>query len=226
MTKGTMMEIHAERPHIGRLLKARFVLAILIAIGLLGLQFTQNSSAQPALAQAPASTTAMVQAPDVRLGLVANDVRTHTVKSNETLGSIAKKYGTTWQNLHSLNAGKIKNPNLIQPGQVLVVSGKGSSVSRQAQPAAQSEPVKSKPAQGSKWDRLAQCESSGNWSINSGNGYYGGLQFSPVTWRAFGGKGMPQNATRAEQIAVAERVLAKQGWGAWPACSKKLGLRD
>lgn len=76
----------------------------------------------------------------------------------------------------------------------------------------------------STWDALAQCESTGNWSINSGNGYYGGLQFSPSTWRAFGGSGMPHQASKSEQIRVAENTLAAQGWGAWPACSAKLGL--
>ncbi|MGD6979634.1 MULTISPECIES: resuscitation-promoting factor Rpf [Citricoccus] len=76
----------------------------------------------------------------------------------------------------------------------------------------------------STWDALAQCESTGNWSINTGNGYYGGLQFSPSTWRAFGGSGMPHQASKAEQIRVAENTLAVQGWGAWPACSAKLGL--
>ena len=75
------------------------------------------------------------------------------------------------------------------------------------------------------WDSLAQCESSGNWQINTGNGFFGGLQFTQSTWQEFGGQGAPQNASREEQIAVAERVLAVQGWGAWPACSAKLGLR-
>ena len=75
------------------------------------------------------------------------------------------------------------------------------------------------------WDKLAHCESSGNWSANTGNGFSGGLQFTPSTWKAFGGKGQAHNASRAEQIAVAERVLDGQGWGAWPACSAKLGLR-
>jgi nucleoid-associated protein YgaU len=74
------------------------------------------------------------------------------------------------------------------------------------------------------WDSLAQCESSGNWAINSGNGFSGGLQFTPSTWAAFGGTGSAANATREQQIAVAERVQAGQGWGAWPACSAKLGL--
>jgi resuscitation-promoting factor RpfA len=77
---------------------------------------------------------------------------------------------------------------------------------------------------GTAWDKLAQCESTGNWSINTGNGFSGGLQFTPSTWRAFGGTGAAHHASREEQIVVAERVLAKQGWGAWPACSRKLGL--
>jgi hypothetical protein len=77
----------------------------------------------------------------------------------------------------------------------------------------------------STWDRLAQCESSGNWSADTGNGFSGGLQFTPSTWRAYGGQGEARTASRTEQITVAERVLADQGWDAWPACSAKLGLR-
>ncbi|WP_461174110.1 transglycosylase family protein [Arthrobacter sp. Z1-9] len=76
----------------------------------------------------------------------------------------------------------------------------------------------------STWDALAQCESSGNWAINTGNGYAGGLQFSPTTWAAYGGTGSAADASREQQIAVAERVQASQGWGAWPSCSAKLGL--
>jgi resuscitation-promoting factor RpfA len=79
-------------------------------------------------------------------------------------------------------------------------------------------------ASGSTWDALAQCESGGNWAINTGNGYSGGLQFTQSTWAANGGTGSPAAASRETQIAVAERVLASQGWGAWPACSAKLGL--
>lgn len=74
------------------------------------------------------------------------------------------------------------------------------------------------------WDTLAQCESSGNWSANTGNGFYGGLQFTPSTWDAYGGSqyaGSAHNATREQQIAVAEQVLAAQGSGAWPGCSSK-----
>ena len=79
------------------------------------------------------------------------------------------------------------------------------------------------------WDALAQCESGGNWSINTGNGYYGGLQFAQSTWEGFGGgvyASRADLATRDQQIAIAEKTLAVQGWGAWPACSAKLGLTE
>ncbi|WP_080796057.1 resuscitation-promoting factor Rpf1 domain-containing protein [Corynebacterium pacaense] len=81
----------------------------------------------------------------------------------------------------------------------------------------------------SDWDRLAACESGGNWGINTGNGYHGGVQFSASTWAAYGGREFAPTAnlaTREQQIAVAERTLAGQGWGAWPSCSAKLGLNS
>lgn len=74
------------------------------------------------------------------------------------------------------------------------------------------------------WEALAQCESGGNWAINTGNGYYGGLQFSLSSWAAAGGSGNPAAASKAEQIRVAENLLQMQGWGAWPACSARLNL--
>lgn len=77
------------------------------------------------------------------------------------------------------------------------------------------------------WDDLARCESGGNWGINSGNGYYGGLQFSHATWHGYGGGEFaeyPHEATREEQIVVAERLRAARGYAPWPACRAKLGL--
>lgn len=77
------------------------------------------------------------------------------------------------------------------------------------------------------WNRIAACESGGNWTINTGNGYYGGLQFSRSTWNGFGGKAYAataDKATRTQQIRIAEKVLAGQGWGAWPTCSRRAGL--
>lgn len=81
----------------------------------------------------------------------------------------------------------------------------------------------------SDWDQLAQCESGGNWAINTGNGFQGGLQFSPSTWSGYGGGQFAPSAnqaTREQQIVVAEKVLQGQGWGAWPSCSSQLGLNS
>lgn len=168
-----------------------------------------------------------------------------TVKQGDTLSRLAKKAKlASWRPIWDLNK-KIKHPNLIYPGQKLVLPAKGEKIKHRALPAlAMTRVVSSEqaaapatarrstvtrsasaPASGGVWDRLAQCESGGNWGINTGNGYSGGLQFAPGTWAANGGSGSAHNASRAEQIRVAERVRASQGWGAWPACSSKLGLR-
>ncbi|MEU1853627.1 transglycosylase family protein [Streptomyces sp. NPDC019990] len=80
-------------------------------------------------------------------------------------------------------------------------------------------------ATASEWDAVAQCESGGNWSINTGNGYYGGLQFSASTWSGYGGSkyaSTADQATKSQQIEIAEKVLASQGKGAWPVCGKGL----
>lgn len=93
-----------------------------------------------------------------------------------------------------------------------------------AAPAAASAPAV---AGGTVWDELVQCEATGNWAINTGNGFYGGLQFTQQTWEGFGGTQYAPRAdlaTREQQIAVAEKVQAAQGWGAWPACTSKMGL--
>jgi hypothetical protein len=74
----------------------------------------------------------------------------------------------------------------------------------------------------SAWDRIAACESGGNWAANTGNGYYGGLQFTLSTWHAYGGSGRPDQNSREAQIAVAERVRnAEGGYGAWPVCGAR-----
>lgn len=78
------------------------------------------------------------------------------------------------------------------------------------------------------WDELRRCEApdwAGGWSANTGNGFYGGLQFTLRSWRWVGGSGYPHQHPRETQIAMGERLLDLQGWGAWPACSRKLGLR-
>lgn len=75
------------------------------------------------------------------------------------------------------------------------------------------------------WDDLAECESGGDWQINTGNGFYGGLQFTLQSWRGVGGTGYPHQHSRREQIYRGELLQDIQGWGAWPACSRKVGLR-
>ena len=114
------------------------------------------------------------------------------------------------------SANDIVSQNVLVPAKKATIS-RGTKVSR----------VPTVP-DGSVWDRLAQCESTGNWAINTGNGFHGGLQFTPQTWLAYGGgeyAPYAYQATREEQIAVAQKVQASQGWGAWPACTAKMGLR-
>lgn len=179
---------------------------------------------------------------------------TYVVKSGDTLSRIAARQGLGgWRPLYDANPS-VKNPNLIFPGQRLVIpSGSGqvrhrwvsshsSSVGhskrysttthRSSRASTTSTRHRGSSARssgsvtsGSVWDRLAQCESGGNWSISTGNGFYGGLQFTQSSWRAAGGAGSPQHASRSQQIRVAQRLQQMQGWGAWPTCSRKVGLR-
>lgn len=103
-----------------------------------------------------------------------------------------------------------------------------AAAEKKAQAASSSSKVTTTANVSGAWAALAKCESGGNWSINSGNGYYGGLQFSLSSWRAVGGTqyaAYPHLATPAQQIAAAEKLRASGGWGHWPACSSKLGLR-
>lgn len=125
-----------------------------------------------------------------------------------------------WQPATSSSSSSSSSSSRQSSGDSGSSSSSSSSGSSEAAPVAQSSS-----GGGTVWDRLAECESGGNWSIDTGNGYRGGLQFSQSTWEAYGGTGNPANASREEQIRVAERVQAGQGWGAWPACSRQLGLR-
>lgn len=172
------------------------------------------------------------------------DVIVEVVKG-DNLSKIAKAHDTTYKRIFNANES-IKDPNIINPGDKLRIPRPDEVLTERPLP----QPIKavqiSKPkskttaapkkrianntsapavANGSVWDSLARCESGGNWSINTGNGYYGGLQFTASTWRAVGGSGLPHQNSREEQIRRAEILLARSGWGQWPACTKKLGLR-
>ena len=233
-----MARTHA--PHLSRT-------ARLSAVTGLGAAVLVSAFALPAMAE-PVNA---VQRGPAKIVAARTDHKRKTVvvKRGDSLSKLAKRAKlTSWRPLWDLNR-KIAHPNLIYPGQKLLIPAKGEkirprplpapaltrvvSLERSVAPASSSSSRRStvtrsastSPVGGSVWDRLAQCESGGNWGINTGNGYSGGLQFSPGTWAANGGTGSASNASRSEQIRVAERVRASQGWGAWPACSARLGLR-
>jgi len=164
---------------------------------------------------------------------------TVTVQPGESLSKIASAQSTTVQRLYAANTD-IQDPNVLRVGQTVRIPAADEQLADRPLPtpqprvsvaaAAQRSSVRATAsaapvASGSVWDRLAQCESGGNWRINTGNGYYGGLQFSLSSWRAVGGSGLPSDASREEQIARGEMLKARQGWGAWPACTAKLGIR-
>jgi Transglycosylase-like domain/LysM domain len=176
--------------------------------------------------------------------------KAYVVQAGDSLTAIAGKQGLGaegWRLIYDANA-IIAHPDLIFPGQSLAIPAKGAKLAHRPLPTPQPVQVRQwRPARGGDeqpssrnssrarhtssvagggvWDRLAKCESGGNWGISTGNGFYGGLQFTPGSWRAAGGSGMPNQASREEQIQVAQNLQQRQGWGAWPACSAKLGLR-
>lgn len=182
------------------------------------------------------------------LALPAAASTAHVVKKGETLTAIAKAAGlSSWVPVYNVNPS-ISDPDLIRTGQRLTVPEKGERaaykprlgrkwVRTQAQTRRSWHSSRSRTtgrrlsggsslaAGGGVWDRLARCESGGNWQANTGNGYHGGLQFSASTWQAMGGSGVASQASRATQIRIAKRLQQRSGWGAWPACSRMLGLR-
>lgn len=188
------------------------------------------------------SIALMATAPSASAASKPNTKKTdpvYTVVAGDTLSSIANQYKTTYVRIFDANES-IKNPDVIDVDQKVRIPSEDEKLPQRQSAAAPvtqqvtatpvyqqrsaSQPKAQAVASGNVWDQLAQCESGGNWSINTGNGYYGGLQFTQGTWAANGGSGSPQNANRDQQIAVAKNVQASQGWGAWPACSASLGL--
>ena len=167
------------------------------------------------------------------------------VKPGDTLSAIAEVHQTTYVRLFDANE-QIVDPDVIHPGQELKIPAVDEQLAPRPLPAAQTvstnqqttvaynttpsakKTYASVAASGDVWDQLARCEAGGNWAINTGNGFYGGLQFTAGTWTGHGGAAYAPRAdmaSREQQIDIAQRVLATQGWGAWPACTLKLGLR-
>ncbi len=174
------------------------------------------------------------------------------VIQNDSLSKIASKHQTTYVRLFDANTF-IQDPDVIHPGEKVRIPNADEQIPSRNLPAdtPKSESVKPavkhqnkatknsknikkqksettsnvKVAEGDVWDSLARCESGGNWAINTGNGYYGGLQFTASTWKSVGGSGLPHQASREEQIMRGQILQARSGWGQWPACTRKLGLR-
>ena len=141
-------------------------------------------------------------------------------------GVRAVTYKLVRHNGELIRRTKIKSKLIKKPvTEVILVGTKTTTKKKSSGSSSSGSSSSSSTPSGSVWDKLAQCESGGNWSINTGNGYYGGLQFSLSTWRAYGGNGYPHQASREEQIRIAKKLQAAAGWGSWPACSSKLGLR-
>ena len=188
----------------------------------------------------------------VKIAAVKNDeaakaadaAKSVTVSPGDYLTKIAEENNSSVQRLYDANP-VIENPDLIFPGQDLKIPDEKESIAHRDMPVASavaqrvqaetqaSGPVSYAPStpstapsvsDGSVWDQLAACESGGNWAINTGNGYYGGLQFTLSSWQGVGGSGYPNQASREEQIMRGQMLQARSGWGAWPACSARLGL--
>lgn len=178
--------------------------------------------------------------------------KTITVQEGDTLTKLATDNSTTYVRLYDKNTN-INDPDLIFPDEVITIPAQDEqlpdrALPEQAQAAIQAAPQAVQPTRQapvatpvprpvatpvvytgdtSVWDRIAACESGGNWAINTGNGYYGGLQFSSSTWLGYGGGAYAPRAdlaSRDQQIAIAEKVQASQGWGAWPVCSVRAGV--
>lgn len=169
-----------------------------------------------------------------------------TVNEGDTLYAIASAHNTTYSRLFDANTN-MADPDVIHPGDQVRIPDPAEQLAHREIPSDEPQPtaavaetpvVQTSPtisyatptptvSDGSVWDRLAQCESGGNWSINSGNGFYGGVQFDRGTWLSSGGGAYAPTAdlaTRDQQIAIASKVQATRGWSPWPACSAKLGL--
>jgi len=188
------------------------------------------------------ATVAFIASPAAHATENTTNTTNYTVASGDTLDAIAQAHGTTYVRLFNANLS-ITDPNVIDVGQVIripsadeqladrplpsqapaVVTTQSTAVYRQSTAAPKAAATLA--AGSGVWDQIAQCESGGNWSINTGNGYSGGLQFANGTWAGYGGYASAAQAPREVQIERAEQIRAgRGGYSAWPACSAKLGL--
>ncbi len=191
----------------------------------------------------------LIQTPQLLDSVIINEAKAKPapapnivlVKPGESLTKIALENNTSFSRIYDANPS-VQNPDLIFPGESLRIPTQDEQLSSRPLPVnAPSEEVVQKvktvsekqiPAEtysgdSTVWDQLAKCESGGNWAINTGNGYYGGLQFNSGTWLSNGGGAFATRAdlaSREQQIVVAEHMRAGRGFSPWPGCSAKLGL--
>ena len=207
--------------------KALFAIALILAVSISTPAFAATSTTK--ISQKKATITPVVVAKQYI-----------TVADGQNLTVIANSNSTTSGRIFDANIS-VTNPDLIYPGEVLEIPKASDVLASRSLPqvtptvvttssvinsapkveqVANSTPIDTSSA----WQLIANCESGGNWSINTGNGFYGGLQFTLSSWQAVGGVGYPNEASASEQIAKATILQSRQGWGAWPVCSVKAGL--
>lgn len=187
-----------------------------------------------------------VHAEEVKTNTDTNQPKIVEVQPGDYLSKIASENETTYIRIFNANE-EVKDPDIIYPGQKLKIPKADEQLAERTAPVAVAAPapkrtvaattakpgaaIATSPApaaqNGSVWDRLAACESGGRWNINTGNGFYGGVQFDYGTWLSNGGGAYAARAdlaTREQQIDIASRLQSRRGWSPWPACARKLGL--
>nr|WP_304653869.1 SH3 domain-containing protein [Nesterenkonia sp. DZ6] len=208
------------------------------AAGSSGSSSTGSSSSTPTLANSTNSTSKVVGTAfttaqvNVRMGPSTENSTMFSVRTGTKVELLEKKTtgwqevkvngATGWMSAQFLSTSAPATSGSTTGGSTTGSSGSGTST------APSTSNMHNKSSNGpysSAWDKLAQCESGGNWKINTGNGFYGGIQFSPESWKEVGGSGFPHQATRAEQIKRGHMLWKKQGWNAWPHCTSQLGLK-
>ncbi|TIC84581.1 DUF348 domain-containing protein [Nocardioides sp. GY 10127] len=200
-----------------------------------GVKLGKRDSVTPkASSEVETGDTIKVTRVDVRLRTVSESVAYSTVEKNDS----SSYEGTSTVKTAGVNGtrdatyrvvtrnGKVVKRTLVNSVVTQEPVDEVVAVGTKARPTTSSSSSSSSSSSGSSvWDQLAQCEAGGNWATNTGNGYYGGLQFSLGTWQAYGGTGLPSDASRETQIAIATKVRdASGGYGAWPGCAAALGL--
>jgi hypothetical protein len=196
------------KPHRSRVAFAAAVTAIalpLLVIDNLGATAEPNDTPRAEIIEEVVESPAVIQA--VRASIVVDDTTTTTVAptTTEAPATVVTEAPTTTAAPTTTTEAPTTTTTAPKPTTTTTAPRPGN------------------PDVQSTWDALAECESAGNWSANTGNGYYGGLQFSQASWENVGGTGLPSEASKATQIEMGKRLQARQGWAAWPTCARQLG---